>query len=88
MSILSKIFPFLDPIGKIADAIDRIVRMFEKWWDARQIANIKTEAKQEAARETNIKTYEQLDDARAVKDYAQNAEEAAIDEILLKGPKP
>jgi hypothetical protein len=88
MKFLRNFFASLTPLGKIADAVERIVRMFEKWWDARQIAMHKAEGRADAIRDANESTYRQLDQARDVKQQLDKAEEAEIDEILIRGPKP
>jgi hypothetical protein len=88
MKFLRDFFISLTPIGKIADAVERIVKLIEKWWDARQIAMHKAEGRADAIRDANESTYRQLDQARDVKQQIDKAEEAEIDAILRSGPKP
>ncbi len=60
------IFAGLAALGKIGDAIDRITRFAEKIWDKMQWERAKKEVREEAVKDLNLRTYEQLDKADAL----------------------
>jgi hypothetical protein len=73
--------------GAILSAINRLLRIFEKWFDDRRIRKVQEAERAKIAAENNEHVYQQLDSARKTKGQVEGLTEEEIDAILDQGRK-